>query len=112
MSDPMETDATERLIELARAVAMYPKGSAGRQQQELSEIKRLASAALAEFRKPPDESLRGVSDGRLAEMMRFCNVGDPEQSHIEADELLTRFLTQNGFKQTADAYEGIPKWYS
>jgi len=42
--------------------------------------------------------------------------GDPEIAHGEADDILCKFLSDNGFREVADAYEEayleIGFWYA
>lgn len=37
---------------------------------------------------------------------------DPEGAHIDADEILVGLLEEIGFKETAKAFEEVPKWYA
>ena len=37
---------------------------------------------------------------------------DPELGHIRADELLVEFLRAKGYKDLANVFEEVSKWYS
>lgn len=48
----------------------------------------------------------------LREMEALIELGDAEQSHIKADELLAAFIRSLGYEDIADAYDRVPMWYS
>lgn len=42
----------------------------------------------------------------------YCNTGDPEYDHGEADEALTKFLLELGHSNIVEEYEKVKKWYA
>lgn len=57
---------------------------------------------------PPHSALK---DDALASLKAIGN-GDPERGHSQADQVLVDFITVLGFKEVADAYDEIEKWYA
>ena len=37
---------------------------------------------------------------------------DVETAHEEADDIIVEFLIEAGYKEVADAYDKVHKWYS
>lgn len=52
----------------------------------------------------------GISkDDLLKELRELKSLGDVEEAHVEADELVLKYIND---KEIEEAYEGVPKWYS
>lgn len=48
----------------------------------------------------------------MNEIANFSEYGDIEIEHMNADELLIDFLSENGFNELAEAYAKVHKWYA
>jgi predicted GNAT family N-acyltransferase len=55
-----------------------------------------------------DEKGRAIAH----ELRKMKDARDPEMAHIEADEMLVKFVRELGFDEIADAFDDVPKWYS
>ena len=68
-------------------------------------------AMVGDFRHPYRSigSLDRVTAALIRENIR---TGDPEYSHVKADEILVWLLAALGFQETVKAFEEVPKWYS
>ena len=53
-----------------------------------------------------------TDDAAAAEMLRFRERFDEEDSQKHADVLLIDIIQQHGYNKTADAYEKLTRWYS
>ena len=58
------------------------------------------------------QKLKGISDDELAERMSELRSPDVEASHSDANGLLLRFMRENGYGKTADAFEALDNWYA
>lgn len=48
----------------------------------------------------------------LRRLTELEDSADPEEDHIEADNILCELLRSVGFEKMADAFEKVEKWYS
>lgn len=46
------------------------------------------------------------------EMKKISKIGDREQAHGLADELMCKVLTQLGYKKGIDIYNSMEQWYA
>ncbi len=48
----------------------------------------------------------------INELKNLQEIDDPEYAHIEADDLLVKFLRSLGYDDIVDEWVKIDKWYS
>lgn len=54
-----------------------------------------------------------MNEEEAIKMLKACQSSpDIETAHEEADEIIAEFLVDAGYKEVAEAYDRVQKWYS
>lgn len=79
----------------------------------LDELKRCA-ADLDDIERKRDQqpTIAELKAKTLEALQREVENEDNEIAHIAADRILAEFVEMLGFKEIADAYDEVGKWYS
>lgn len=59
-----------------------------------------------------EQQARVIGPEEFAERMRDLLEGDPENDHIQADELMCETLRRLGYGKGVDLFAAAGKWYS
>jgi len=56
--------------------------------------------------------LKFAHDEAITNLKKLHNSDDTEVAHMDADQIIEKFLRECGLIALADAYDGVGKWYA